>query len=185
MRLILFLLFFVIIVITTSCSSSESLINYDKIELLKMDSVNFPIISQYPRFPTKYKFIHIRNFPKTKAFITTFELIDSNKQIISSAPVGGDKAITMKIVYPELAKRAEIEGIVWSEFAVDKNGNANDIKILKDIGGGCGEQVINAILKTKFYPGRLLNENIESRYRVAIQFKIIPISKEKEKELRQ
>jgi len=82
-------------------------------------------------------------------------------------------------VCPELVKRAEIEGIVYLEFEVDKNGVVNNITITKNIGGLCGEESINAITKTKFIPAKLNNIPIDTRYRMTIQFQIIPITKYK------
>ena len=178
MKLILSLFCFTIIVVATNCGSSNSSIGYDKIESIKMDSLNYSAILQHSKIPTVYKFIRFRGFPKTDIYIINFDLLDSNKQIISATPIGGERAITMKIAYPELAKRADIEGTVWCEFKVDKNGNAKDIKILKDIGGGCGNEVYNSILKSKFNPGMKLKNKIESNYRIAIQFKILPVNKE-------
>jgi len=188
MKSILILLYCFIILIAINCCSSESLNQNNKIELIEMDSPKLSIKSNSPEIRSKYKVIVvgcIPHFPKFEISVTKFELIDPNNHIILAKPVGEEKAITMKIVYPELAKRAEIEGNVFVEFKVDENENTSELKIIKDIGGGCGDQVINAISKTKFYPGRLLDKNIESRYRIAIQFKIIPINEEEELKLRQ
>ena len=150
--------------------------------------LNYPI-----KFITTLSFILIFNsgnsaqifFPNAVIKVKYFEMLDTNKNIISASPVGGENAITMEMIYPELAKRAEIEGTVLIEFEIDNEGTSKNIRLLKDIGGGCGEQVINAISKTKFYPGKLFNKNIESRYRIAVQFEIIPISKEEEIKLKQ
>ena len=177
MKLIVSLFCFSTIIITSNCSSSESAIEYSKISSSKMDSLNISA-DHHSKKPIGYKFIEVRDFPKTETYIINFELLDSNNQIIPASPIGGEGAITMKIVYPELAKRAGIEGNVWCEFQVDENGNPNDIRILKDIGGGCGEQVVIAITNSKFIPGKLLNKNINSNYRIAIQFKIFPLIKE-------
>ena len=161
----------------TQKSSLEELNNQKTIIISKMDSLNISA-DHHSKKPIGYKFIEVRDFPKTETYIINFELLDSNNQIIPASPIGGEGAITMKIVYPELAKRAGIEGNVWCEFQVDENGNPNDIRILKDIGGGCGEQVVIAITNSKFIPGKLLNKNINSNYRIAIQFKIFPLIKE-------
>ena len=57
---------------------------------------------------------------------------------------GGDselmKFFSQNLVYPEIAKRAEVEGKVILSFVIDKSGNITDIKVLKSIGGGCDEK---------------------------------------------
>jgi len=59
----------------------------------------------------------------------------------------------MKVIYPEFAIRAGIQGKVFLEILLGKSGNIEDIKLLKGIGGGCDEAAIEAVLKTKFSPG--------------------------------
>ena len=166
---------------TFSFSSSESMVDYNNMGLLKMDSISLSKQSISSEVETNYKIIRngcIPILPKFEISVINFEILDTNKQIISAKPIGGKDAITVKIVYPELAKRARIEGNVICEFKVDKNGNAMDIKILKDIGGGCGDGVLDSILKSKFIPGMKLKNKIESKYRIAIQFKILPVNNE-------
>jgi protein TonB len=53
--------------------------------------------------------------------------------------------ILKHIVYPDEARRALIEGLVSVEFIVEKDGSLSNIKILRDIGGGCGEELIRVL----------------------------------------
>lgn len=46
--------------------------------------------------------------------------------------------ITSKLVYPDSAVRQNIEGMVIVSFVVDEQGNTGGMRILHDIGGGCG-----------------------------------------------
>lgn len=161
-----------------ACSSQEQLVRYEKIEMLNMDSIKF-LKTDYDIIPVKYKVVGcIPYFPEAKIEVKSFEILDSNDNIIPAIIIGGERAIVEKINYPEIAKRADIEGIVYLEFEIDENGFANNITITKDIGGLCGEETINAITKTKFIPAKLNNIPIDTRYRVAIQFRISPITKE-------
>lgn len=60
-----------------------------------------------------------------------------------------DKAIlkyfARKIKYPTPAKQNGIEGKVAVEFHIDKFGNIKDAIIRRDIGGGCGDEVLRVI----------------------------------------
>ena len=180
MKFVVNILCFIFILITISCSSSESSSDYNESELVKIDSVLSSKLSANSQLQSKYE-ININGcipiVPKFEISVVAFELLDTNKQIVPAKPIAGENALALKIVYPELAKRAEIEGNVLCEFKVDENGNSDNVKILKDIGGGCGEQVYNAILKSKFIPGMLGKNKFVSNYRIVIQFKIIPVNK--------
>jgi TonB family protein len=48
------------------------------------------------------------------------------------------------MVYPREARRAGIDGKVFVEFIVDKNGRMTDARVVKGIGGGCDEVALAA-----------------------------------------
>lgn len=60
----------------------------------------------------------------------------------------------VKPIYPEMAQRAGIEGIVWVKALIDKDGNVRDVIILKDSGASAGfeEAAIEAAMKTAWKP---------------------------------
>ena len=62
---------------------------------------------------------------------------------------GGDSELlsffAKNISYPELAKRAGVEGKVILSFVVDKNGNVYDARVAKSIGAGCDEEALRVL----------------------------------------
>ena len=42
--------------------------------------------------------------------------------------------------YPELAREEKIEGVVVLSFVVTDSGQINQVRVLRDIGGGCGQE---------------------------------------------
>jgi len=56
--------------------------------------------------------------------------------------------------YPEMARRAGIEGVVWVKALVDKEGKVRDVIILKESGANAGfeEAAIDAAMKTSWKP---------------------------------
>ena len=60
-------------------------------------------------------------------------------------PNGFDGYLSKSIVYPEAARQAGIEGQVSVEFVIEKDGSVTNIKILRDIGGGCGEELVRVL----------------------------------------
>lgn len=68
-------------------------------------------------------------------------------------PIGGIEAIQKNIIYPEIARRAGIQGKVYVKAFITEDGNVEKAIIIKGIGGGCDQAAINAIKKVKFKPG--------------------------------
>lgn len=87
-------------------------------------------------------------------------------------PIGGMYSIQNKIIYPEIAKRAGIEGKVFVLAFIDENGNVANAKILKGIGAGCDEVALNAVKETKFSPGRQGGKPIKVQVTIPIVFKL-------------
>ena len=87
-------------------------------------------------------------------------------------PIGGMFAIQEKIKYPEIAKRAGIQGKVIIQAFIDENGNVVHAKILNGIGGGCDEMAVDAVKKTKFNPGTQNGKPVKVQVTIPIVFKL-------------
>lgn len=84
--------------------------------------------------------------------------------------IGGMRGIQERIKYPELAIKAHIEGRVYVQFIVNKNGEVEDPVVLRGIGGGCDEEAIRVIKETKFTPGMQRGRPVRVRYSLPIIF---------------
>lgn len=87
-------------------------------------------------------------------------------------PVGGIGEIQKKIVYPEIAKRAGVEGKVYVLAFVDESGTVTDAKIIKGIGAGCDEAALDAVKKTKFKPGKQRGKPVKVQVSIPVVFKL-------------
>ena len=87
-------------------------------------------------------------------------------------PIGGLQGIQQKIKYPEIARRAGVEGKVFVKAFVDEEGNVVSAEIVKGIGAGCDEAALEAILKTKFTPGKQRGKPIKVQVTVPVLFKL-------------
>ncbi len=75
--------------------------------------------------------------------------------------------------YPQMAREVNITGMVVVSFVVDKSGTIRDPKIVKDIGGGCGDAVLDVIAKLgTFYPGKQNGRPVSVIYRVPVRFEL-------------
>ena len=87
-------------------------------------------------------------------------------------PVGGIKAIQEKIDYPEIAKRAGIEGRVYVKAFIDENGDVTEVELIKGIGAGLDEEAMRAVKETKFIPGNQRGHKVKTQVSVPILFKL-------------
>ena len=78
--------------------------------------------------------------------------------------------------YPAIARENGIEGNVVLGFVVNKKGKLEDVKILRDIGGGCGEAAIQTVEKMQqkitFEPGTQQGRKVNVQYSLPIRFKL-------------
>ncbi|MCH7772895.1 MAG: energy transducer TonB [Bacteroidetes bacterium] len=88
------------------------------------------------------------------------------------SPIGGIKAIQEKIVYPEIAKRAGVEGKVYVLAFVNEQGEVTKAQVIKGIGAGCDEAALNAVLKTRFTPGKQRGKPVKVQVSIPIIFKL-------------
>lgn len=97
-------------------------------------------------------------------------------------PIGGIKAIQENIRYPEIAKRAGIEGRVFVKAYIDSTGTVAKTELIRGIGAGCDEAAMEAVKKVKFKPGVQRGKPVNTQVTVPILFKLDSSSdKEKDK----
>ncbi len=87
-------------------------------------------------------------------------------------PIGGLKAIQQNVTYPEIAKRAGIQGRVYVKAYVDSTGNVARTMLLRGICAGCDEAALDAVQKVKFIPGMQNGKAVNVEVTVPILFKL-------------
>ncbi|QQO07730.1 energy transducer TonB [Breznakiella homolactica] len=93
---------------------------------------------------------------------------------ISVLPVFPEDEIRRAVVYPPIALRSGVEGIVYLELFVDREGNIRDITILRETpeNRGFGEAAVNAFKGIKGKPAEANGQPVAVRYRYPVRFKI-------------
>ncbi len=86
--------------------------------------------------------------------------------------VGGMQSIYEHLRYPEIARKAGIEGRVVVQFIIDEEGNVIDPVVVRGIGGGCDEAAIEAVKQVRFTPGRQRGRAVRVRYSLPITFRL-------------
>ena len=80
--------------------------------------------------------------------------------------------------YPEEARINSIEGVAVLQFVVTNDGYLTDLKIVKDVDGGCGESAFKVLKDLrdnsieKWTPGLVNGENVNVKYVVPVKFKL-------------
>lgn len=87
--------------------------------------------------------------------------------------IGGIATIQEHIRYPQIARKAGVQGMVVVQFVVDEKGNVRDPIIIKSVGAGCDEEAVRVIMNhAKFKPGRQRGVPVRVRFSVPIRFQL-------------
>lgn len=82
-----------------------------------------------------------------------------------------NRFLAENIKYPTLAKQKNIEGKVIISFIVEKNGTLTDIRTIKDIGEGCGDEGIRIVkLMPKWKPAKQKGQPVRQQFLLPISF---------------
>ncbi len=84
--------------------------------------------------------------------------------------------IYRKINYPEEARKQKLQGRVIASFVVNTEGKLKDIKVLRGIGGGCGEEVLGLLEGMNdditWTPGQEDGKNVNVQYILPVKFQL-------------
>ncbi len=128
--------------------------NYDK-EFSNSDKV-YNIVDQMPRFPG------------CEDGMDLIEKSNCSKQKLLNY-------IETTLKYPNAAMEKGIKGNVILTFVVEIDGKISNIEVLRDPGGGCGDEAKNIFIKmnefvSPWIPGSLKGIPVRVKYSIAIKF---------------
>ncbi len=86
--------------------------------------------------------------------------------------VGEFKTLMQDIQYPEIARKASVEGRVIVQFVVNEQGNVEDVVVTRGIGAGCDEEAVRVVSEAKFTPGMQDGKAVPVRMTLPITFKL-------------
>jgi protein TonB len=135
----------------------EKVMEVEEVVVMKVRENDTPILEKMPAQP---------------ASDAVFTLVEKSPQF-----PGGTEALskfqTENLKYPVLAKENGIEGRVVVIFIVEKDGSLTDFKIVKDIGGGCGEEAMRLIqAMPKWVPGQHQGRVVRVAYTLPVSFRL-------------
>jgi len=114
---------------------------------------------------------------EVKRVETVAPVIYQYAEVMPTFANGGDEAflsyLAANIKYPEMAKRAGIEGRVIAQFIVGKNGEISGITIVKSVSADCDEEAIRVLKSMPAWkPGRQNGLPVSVKMSVPINFRL-------------
>jgi periplasmic protein TonB len=101
------------------------------------------------------------------------------QEVVNDAPilVGGavkkpEILVKTQPRYTELARRANIEGIVVLKAVIDERGYVTDLQVLKDLPMGLDKAAIDAVRTWRFKPATLHDRPVKVYYNLTVHFTI-------------
>jgi TonB family protein len=144
------------------------------IPVITVMAVSFSCQNEYDSKPVK-------EFPKGQDIASTstndFKPGNEIYTRVDQAPVpkGGmpvfNQYIQNNFKYPAEAKNAGIQGKVYVQFVINKDGSVSDVKVLRGIGGGCDEEAMRLIAQSsEWVPGKQNGEQVNVQIVMPVVF---------------
>lgn len=97
--------------------------------------------------------------------------------VVEEMPVfqGGTEAmmkfISNNIQYPEKARKEGIQGRVFVNFLIEKDGSVSSAKVLRGIGGGCDEEALRVVeMMPDWTPGKQRGQAVRVSFNLPVKF---------------
>jgi protein TonB len=93
---------------------------------------------------------------------------------VSVAPIFSEREIRDRLIYPPIALRAKIEGMVYLELFVDRHGEVRRITVLRETpeNRGFAEAAVKAFEGIRGTPAQANGTAVAVRYRYPVRFAI-------------
>lgn len=83
------------------------------------------------------------------------------------------KYLQYNIDYPEIAMSKGIQGVVYLQFVVEKNGAISTVKVMRDIGGECGKEAKRVVQSMPAWtPGKQGGHPTRVQFNLPVKFKL-------------
>lgn len=85
--------------------------------------------------------------------------------------------IYRNLIYPPKARKRRTEGQTVLQFVVKKDGSIDQVRVIRDIGDGCGDAVKKIIesmnhMKERWVPGKKDGKNVHSLCTIPVKFSL-------------
>ena len=96
-----------------------------------------------------------------------FEVVDLIQELI-----GGLEGLQDRLEYPASCLSAGIEGRVFVQLLVSKEGRQSEVRVVRGIGGGCDETAVRAVELSHLIPGHDDEKVVRVRMSLPVSFQL-------------
>lgn len=84
--------------------------------------------------------------------------------------IGGLASLYSVLEYPELARKAGIEGQVVVQFVIEVDGTPSNLRVIKSANDILDAEALRAVSQLKFKPGRQRGKPVRVKYAMPVRF---------------
>lgn len=160
----------------------------------------FNAFAQQPRIDHDYKGVPLKKMEEASKAPEIYTIVEQMPRFPGCEDMEGDSRkkkecadkkllayIYENIRYPSEARRLGIEGMALVSFVVTHTGEISQVEILRNPGGGTGEEaqrVMEAMndLPERWTPGRQAGKAVHVRYNLPVRFRLTPADKSEDRD---
>lgn len=102
-----------------------------------------------------------------------FSVVEEQPDFQGGGNVAFLEYVGKNLRYPEELKENKLEGKVYVEFVIEKDGSVENVQVLKGIGGGADQEAVKVIKNSpRWSPGKHGGEPVRVRMVIPISFKL-------------
>ena len=132
---------------------------------LKSDNKQYLILSQ-----DDAAYAVVKNMSKSEDGV--YEIVDEKPEYEGGIQ-NFYQFIAGNMEYPAQARKAGIEGKVYVQFVVNKDGSVSDVQVAKGIGAGCDAEAARVVAaSTQWKPGKVDGKVVRTKLMVPILYKL-------------
>lgn len=151
----------------------------------QQETTEFEIVDDDQELENEFNIESFENTTNADVVIPKVEVVEVEEEeeeteifivVEESAMFPGGQAELMKylaqsIKYPQQARETGTQGMVYVTFVVEKDGSLTDIKVLRDIGSGCGEEAIRVVKSMpKWSPAKQRGKTVRMQFNLPVKF---------------
>ncbi len=151
----------------------------------QQETTEFEIVDDDQELENEFSVESFENTGNTEVFIPKVEIVEEEEEeeeqtiftvVENSAEFPGGPAEMYKYIgsnlkYPQQARETGTQGLVYVTFVVEKNGELTDIKVLRDIGSGCGEEAVRVVKSMpKWTPAKQRGKAVRMQFNLPVKF---------------
>lgn len=86
--------------------------------------------------------------------------------------IGGVAHLQSLVEYPEIARKAQMEGTVVVRVVVNLDGSPSNPEVLRSAGAALDKAAVEAVMKLEFTPGRQRNRPVRTLMAIPVRFQL-------------